>query len=1659
MLRPHASIAGSPPPRRGAILIVVLAMLALFAVIAISFVFYADSEATAARIYKDAQNQNDPGQPDPTAAVNHFLASLIFDAYDTNTNTNAPDLLNALRGHSLMATMYGRLQPQAGSWVPFNGVGTFQDTTTPLTLTRPQWVNYTGLFIGGTPYLMDPEWAGGTRTGGMSGTAPTLASPPTGRTYVAKNAPYTYPDANNLFLGTISPATGEVLVPSFHRDWIFGSLLSTNSNWVAPQGQAMTLRPRPVDQLLPSEITGAGLPYPLPATLTATQQSTLNTLVNQQIAAGNIIPYPPINPDTTTSTGDVQNLSGGVGMQKNDSIVLDVGLKPIMWNGKLIKPLVAPLIVDLDGRLNLDVHGNIRNTAAAAGTSKHISYGGYWPSEVNLNAVISNPTEADGIVGARLGSTLLASSLGGVTSRQYDPTGGRLSQYGLVNWDGLGTPTSTPPIQIPAFSTTSTAFQTSATFVSGGGFFDDNTTAAKALNHPVLFNPDDWPATAGTTARVFPLADLKRLDLRYAAELAWYKQMDLAAIGSPPNQNLVGTSASGPAYRLDQAHARRLLFTLRSAGLDRPGLMANYSTVQQGASLQLSPNYPYQPVYANANPPSYPGPFPTLPVTPGSLSDLAGSDLRNARAVLGPVDLNRPLTDYFGANVNPTPGNVPNQTQAWADRHNLARDIFARLIVATGATAYVDTTVNTTTSGNIILPAPQTGGTYTLTVNGNSVPVSPAEYNALRYLAQLAVNIVDSIDKDDVSTVFIWNPADTTAGTSLPLTQTNNPGTDFQTNLNVANFDIPNRVVFGVEKSKLVINEAYAEITNDPEELTMGANAGDKPMLSAHVRLWLEMLNPTNTPYAAGGSGPQWDGRAQVRFEVGDGPNVTIAYSPYRVVATRFNKSGTNVLGQTKTVPQYLQDPTNTAGDLPPGTFADIDYDFSNVALSDGTTYTPTASRTVMPNNGVYAPTGNPAQGVLLAGPAIPTATGNTKGPQSFEFNPNPIGGTSAAPWTNMILSAKQSGDPPNAPLNAMEYLLKPVPDEGTAVGQLAGPDLREHVVLLRRLANPYLPPNDPNYPNGVDGGGNFKYNAANPINPYVTVDYMDYVPAFDAVNRTPLIAEKARQAKASTGTTTGYDPWTVRFSVGKIQPYAGLSLATNPNNGDPPTYSYQTSCVLNQTVTATNLPMHTFGRHNGTQALDTAYTSNASTLPQTTTETIMAPFDWLVHFDRPLANQLELLSTQATKPHEVSQLFVYPSGGGNFRKDLSLAPWFGVDPNGNNLPGFDTNTTSNPALNLTHNGLYRSLDVLRVKPWGFGIGLGGRVHGRININTIQDQRILAALLDPQANNLFTTTDVNALWTSYIAGTGARTATTVSKTQADTTTTWTVPVPGQTVEEGNATGDRPFKPFGVGEFSSGGTFAVPNGSGIQDTLLRINTTSKTPQLWLNSQGHPYLQAEMARKMMNNVTTVSNVFAVYMTVVYYEVRTVNGTAQQDSNTGRYLLGKEAYLSIPGDLRQQFFAVVDRSNIGLTPNTNNLSTTRPFYTSLELPTGAGAGTNSYPGGGTTTTINVASAGGSVYSDGNAVSLTNSTIVIGVGANAEVRTVSSAVANGTGIYALTLNSGLTYAHSAGECVSNVVPGNPGPQLNFNIFTSSSSGGTYNPYSAAVPYIAQIR
>src|SRR5262245_14965235 len=124
--------------RRGVILMVVLALLTLFAIVGITFVLYAESEATSARVAREAETAQHADM-EPEQALALFLGQLIYDVNDSVTGVGS-----GLRGHSLARTMYG-LNYVSGSnsvtgsqFVPlpnnvnaFNGVGRLHTNTAP----------------------------------------------------------------------------------------------------------------------------------------------------------------------------------------------------------------------------------------------------------------------------------------------------------------------------------------------------------------------------------------------------------------------------------------------------------------------------------------------------------------------------------------------------------------------------------------------------------------------------------------------------------------------------------------------------------------------------------------------------------------------------------------------------------------------------------------------------------------------------------------------------------------------------------------------------------------------------------------------------------------------------------------------------------------------------------------------------------------------------------------------------------------------------------------------------------------------------------------------------------------------------------------------------------------------------------------------------------------------------------------------------------------------------------------------------------------------------------------------------------------------------------------------------------------------------------------
>jgi hypothetical protein len=1598
MFRPTQTLA-----RRGQMLIVVLLLITLFSIVGIVFVYYTGALASRMRMTGEAAALGGTEFPrDGTQELNAFLASLIYPVNEADPAS----LTNALRGHDLTRTMYGYY----GDGTAWNGIGTFHEPVntyqdfngTPYGLPptgpnsdRSRYINHTALLFNNRSIVIDPEFTGVRPKVNNANTFDVFPIPGnTPRTYVPKNAPYTYPDIKDLYLAAICPATGEVLIPSFHRPWVFGSLVPPtpsgtggNPNWTNPIGKFLTLRPRPIDQYIVN-----GVPQ---------------------------FPYVPANPDGSY-TGDVQNLPGGVGPQRNDSLWMDIGLPAFTWNNRRVKPLVAPLILCLDGRLNLSVHGNQMNSGSTT------SMAGFGPSEVNFGAILG-ASDAQQLINSR-GTPQTRSGLVQREFNRYAP-GVPLPQYSAVAWRGVGGANSFAlPGQVP-----NSLYYVNPIY--GGGYDSTNTPIA---NHASLFNPNEWPATPGLN-RTYALADTKYLNLRYAFEPTMYSPAQLNLAGALPLYSLRGdqrtnvpTSFPFPAspitattyskYRLDPAHANRLLFTTRSFALDLPGLMPNFRSSDSGMPSNALVFDPTLGLVNQNSLSAYPDPV-NVPL--GTLSDFdrtsGGGAWRNASVrQYGAVDLNTPLTDHRSNTTQPlSPANIRTDGVPELDRQRLAMKIFQRLVIATGAHGQPMTD-------------PTTGDDYVA-----ALPTDPnsGEFRALRMLAQMAANMVDAIDNDDICTTFVWNPVNPTIN---PLQDVNN----------FAN--LANHVVFGTEKPRLVINEVYAEVTNDPADQAF-QNAQIGASNPAQVRFWLELQNPTAAPYSPGsGVGPLGDpsatnppaGSVKLRDMVGNTP-----YSPYRIEIVRSAKGGGNVSdllrNTSRTNAAYFGNVTGNFGTTAP----DVIFDFSPAVIGSGL-------EVVAPANG----NPNLPASIRLLAAHFPGQAANTPG-DAFD-------GAGFPPAITI-----QATPPANATTSSLTYFRPLPPDTGSnQLDPTFAAEMNQHIVALRRLANPYQ--------------------LLSASNPYITIDFVDYVQAHDVIylpqNRRRNNMRPAKQW-LNNAISLGYDPITPpgpgdpirrRASLGKVQPYAGYAFAQNPPNDALQgqtvlDFGFPASMALRADPAGWNGGVkHTFGRHNGvTQAAPTIQTFIPGPPARITVdgtvngnpETLMTPFDWLIHYDRPLINQLELLHLHAGKPHELTLNFMVPNsvspGVFGVKKYAGVAPWLPEPVQGQTVS----------------NALYRALELLRVQPYGHQMAFGGRVPGRININTIQDRRQFQAWLDSQPGNSFSQADIDIMWDTLIRSRTPNLDTTTRRLANGTLVPGGVPVPGESVYDNPAgTGDRPFMPFGVAESIAGGSFALTGGSGIDDTLLRRNppiyvnpTSPGRPAIWVPNaptaaDPNPYLQAEAARKLFNNFTTVSHTFAVYVTVGYFEVHEENnpppnwpsmmvgGQPRPIPYPGK--LGKEVYKEIPGDLRQKFFAIVDRSN--LAPIVSN-SPVLPIFTTLEANAPAGS-----------TTIQVSSAAaGVVYSDGVAVAIPQTLYIgqpgglssPGVTGTVEQITVTGVQNYANGISTLTIQgagpgNGLLHSYPAGVCVSNVRPG--GQPLPSGV-PFDANGAAFRP---VVPFVARV-
>lgn len=1728
-------------PRRAVILMVVLSLLALFALVGVTFVLYADAEAAAARVAREAQTQQF-ADVDPKEALSFFLGQLIYDVPDTATGA-----ASGLRGHSLARTMYGLNYtvpaPLPGlNTVPFNGIGRMHYgcpsmvyPPTGLNNVPANWgtqlddyamVNYTWFKNDG--FLRDPERFGIRNEAQLTG----FVQP---NPYVGGNAPYTYPDLNSFFLAAVR-ADGTVLTPSYHRPWLFqmagGKFYPFNDmlnpNWTNPQGKYLTLRPRPAEH--PT--------FPLPG----------------------------------DATGDVKNLTWAPG--GNDSIWIDLGA-PVMTapDGTLYKMMFAPLIMDLDGRVNLNTAGNILGSinaltassglasAAAwqAASGAHVSNQGWGSWEVNLSKVLYGdqilypttvpPTPPEWmrlftgmsyattnmppntqpfitVAGAipipsllppTPGAPLSAWLLPGIPGRYLESVPGAWTPnapiasvapwypsalglnttyqhpYSMSDINGLNelataplyatsTAASNRPL-VPG-SLTNPAINPFAMFLQGYG----NGNAVEATNHPLLYNVFQNPLNNTYLTRAFTARDMSALlrpnasvsgPVDAGASAATSDLQRLCPLNFPSDATLAtiptGSAGPPPTPNWRQLAMRyRNLVTTQSWDIGSPGVMPYWWNGMTTGYLASNPgNYLLAPFAAQPSQGAAIG-FPALP--PGTVGNIPGTNpslsefgpdgravsantlqyfpTTNPAGYVTPgarIRLNRPLPPYphmgallmppynpaqmppnatpspYGVAYNVTNAGINNQYLAAQNaRQALANDIYRRLLAITG------------------LPK----------VANTATPLPP-ELAPRRWLAQLAVNIVDYIDEDDIMTPFnFYVPQDNpnAAGVPQPLVPPapvagnpvatqgpDDPGTPTPTTSNYLGTNTtganPDYWVFGTEMPKVVLNEVLAQAQNpDP---TKGYGAG-----SDSVRVWVELFNTMPNPALVNPTTLHTQPQDAYRVPLYMTNPAGSSYSPYRVSIAQYTMekanspttltnppfapalpdNSANVLGKA-----YVTTPPAPATSLPQST---TDVDFSGVIpLSQSLTNPPPAMKPTqvpftVPGSGNIINAGVDAGNFFLIGPTSDT----TNYPNDPFVSPGLPNNIPVLQTTNVTYTPNWTNPSPAAPNG----------------------DERSYglTVMLRRLANPYLPPQ-------------LNPTSAN-YNPYVTIDYIRTVPIQGS--KSPAVE-----------------------SFGKRQPFAGLNLfgnlfPPNPVVVQPPfTGSFvpaSYSPVTPQSMTSTPTPPA--GSIITTNKVSNTFGLTNYPLPQS------GHYDWLVHLDRPPISPMELLHVSAWPPYKLTQHFMR----GDDTKPVVTIPATGPTPAltyintfGHYAPWLDAPPAGITAANLStlscpwwydlsvqagpsSHRLYRLFEFLESGDRAFGVNGLGRIPGKININTIWDAEILQSLIDANPSMGI---NVNPSNTPLTVGTDP-VSQVFSNMMASRSVSYynngayaNLPpagIPIGPVNMGTGLDDRPFMPLSTGLYlpvPSPTPSQYPNGfSVVTDTLLRTNnpfaktpttypTTGPANNLYLlfqnyndgaatvppvpggltTSQVHPYMQTQMLTKLYNNVTTRSNVFAVFLTVGFFQVT--------DATTTPPTLGPEMGRSEGKQIRHRMFAVVDRSNLatcvttsttpvtGVTPTAINPALNMTGNATVVLPvlplpfTITGAGTQLYVPNLTTGMPGLIQPG--------------TQLVIDAGTPLEETVTVISVTPPVGAAPASINANFTLPHGVGFSITQ--RGNPGPWM----------------------------
>jgi len=1232
-----------PSRRRGVILLVVLALLTLFAAVGISFVYFSESEATQAANQKQGETIK---LPDPDMLFNSVIRQIVYPT----------DNRSALYTQSLMENLYG-----SSGFTPNDSEGR---------LPRFYRDNSAGVR---DPHLI----AGLTTAAGLIGQDELFRLNKQFQTYNeqvngALNPTYTYPDHKNPFLGAVAGDWidknlnhhGPVAVArSFARELKFRIAivdtsitdttqanvigyqevvvnpftpgdydywLRSNVNQLTPPGQdfyikriTLPLVANPY-QYVPTPgapvLVNPGNPA-LPPPIIQCNADGSNAFVVMDRAtclAHTLRPNPrtnPFFPPPAGPGGDVKNLppevktlvgfdaAGNPIFDDKDSYWMDFGFPAIPWsNNKKIKPLMAAFIMANDGKVNLNTAGNLRGRVDATnGQTFSLSAYGMTPAEINPAKVALSqfplpvPPAALATVLAEQQQLLAGNAVGGA----YPVLRGR---------NGLSVPDMDPSTMTNGYRPLLRRGPFYSAYNVDGSFDGVNAADYYKAGLPGLMPgqyratiPADIPFTNYTR---FPFYNTATEGFNSGSAFEWARnnatRSPLFTSPFTPDQvaaNILSDNA-GSTQRTFGLHNLEALYRGSDTGADHlssdlrrliPTSFATPQTRWQYSLLSFDLNsVGVAPWHTGGQPNQdavynpYGGPPipPNRDPTPGRVS--------------GPPTL-YPWTPPNEATPPPPPagtngefktGPAPSTPPYWrsifgnTDRLDLARQLPDYPLPINAAGA-IDPTVQLDLTN----------------------PVVRAQYYvALRARQRMAMEIYRVL-------VNIIHPTDapTNHNAKRYLAQLSVNIVDYIDNDDYPTWmfipDITATVpanmgdmVWGTELPRLLLNEIYAEASNGSTSATPPTRATGP----YNVRHWVELYNPLRADAFA----EAWPDGANVRLNITNG--TPAGSSVYRLILA----SSPNLTG-------IRNDPTNTLG---------TPNDMSNGgAQKTRVVYFPAANGT-NPIRGIVDPSGtNYGTGAADVPPANPN-------PGFFVVGPT-------APPADVAAGIF----PVNDYTTDEMQLDAAVPEANTRF-----PDNARHrgAVLLQRLANPYLPFNP--VPGERQSTGEQVSDPTQPYNPYITIDYADN-----------LLLNHAVEHNSSPSGAPDKDPPQNRYSLGKIQPYAGYGFAdpTNPTQVISTwtrQYPDARPATRNRREDYTDQPQHTFHRHNGINAVQVNPAPVPPTFPNPdpgqvggvgvtsglAVNTLRVPFDWLVHLDRAPVSPAELLEVSGYRPHELTQQF-----------------------------------------------------------------------------------------------------------------------------------------------------------------------------------------------------------------------------------------------------------------------------------------------------------------------------------------------------------------------------------------------------------------------------------